>query len=308
MVALERFFAADQQPGSQWASGGVGARWINRRADGWADRRAAAWAATWRAACYELVRRSMLAFIASFSPAAQAVAKERSVPPCRTYRNLSVLMNLKKYIDHLEAANSERDIKAIKESLKPFKLAYNDLIVQTRTGLDSLKKATKNARKLAAREAGPQKQASKQANFWEKVAELAKPLATLNWGDYKVSDALTDPVLLAGLPTELFEESGMIAKTAHAFSIKFKASPLRTTEGKGERVLKGESLKSFMENVVDKTVLKGSYLEVQKMQAEMAHPAFIFYSTSSLSPHPLAPPPRHSVSFITSYRPPCHRS
>ena len=86
--------------------------------------------------------RMVKSFVASFRNGAV-------MPPCRSYRNFMALSEFSVYFERIAEAKTEADIKNVKDEMKPFKAALNDLVTQSRNASVALCNALKGAKKSA---------------------------------------------------------------------------------------------------------------------------------------------------------------
>ena len=110
-----------------------------------------------------------------------------------------------------------------------------------------------------------------EATFWDKLPDVGKAVEVKEMQNLTVTDSCAAPFIIVNLEAEWFAKEGNPIKGLSSFAEKFKVSPLRTTDGKAERKIKGDMLKEFSENIIHKVFLRESYLEFEKLQPDLAH-------------------------------------
>jgi len=193
------------------------------------------------------------------------------VPPCRSYRSLLTMNDFIAYFGKFAAAECEADIKTVLDEMKPFKQALNDLVSMTRNAVTALKNAMKQAQGKNNDKGKQASQASGLTALFERGVEKGSGLPIMDIGAGATPlTSLAEPMLVTGLFNGV-DADGPLWAAIKSFKPKFENSKLRTSEGRAERLVKGDSLTAAM-SVADKVVLPTKCLNPKSMHAEL-HPA-----------------------------------
>jgi hypothetical protein len=177
-------------------------------------------------------------------------------------------------------------LASIKTQMKPFKLAVNDLVTMTRNALTAMKTAIRSGKKQkpadeeeARMDSGNR---SKTANvkdnldIFDFAAERGKAFETARCDVPRFPcDSITVPLLVSGLAEHatICREDGPVRLKANKFMEKFKKSLIRQTEGRAERLVKGDA-RVEIEQMFKQLVLGTAVLPFEKMHAELCPAAF----------------------------------
>ena len=216
----------------------------------------------------KLAYRGMKQFIASFR------SSKSAPPPCRSYRNLICLSEFEEFFARIRVAQTANELKLIREEMKPFKTAYNDLVGQSRNANLGLTRALEAAKKSAEKTKARTEKAkckgnqSVNTNVFERAVEKGNPISSIKFSDVVPRDIIAEPVIIKDIDVKAIKESAM-GDAISKFDTKFKASTHRKIDGRAERPVKAEAL-VLASTFCNQVVLPGSALAFDKMQAEMA--------------------------------------
>jgi hypothetical protein len=216
----------------------------------------------------KLAYRAMKQFIASFR------SSKSAPPPCRSYRNLICLSEFEEFFDRIRVAQTANELKLIRETMKPFKAAYNDLVGQCRNANSGLTRALEAAKKSAQKTKARSEKAkckgnqSVNTNVFERAVEKGNPIPSIKISDFVPRDTIAEPVIIKDIDVSAIKESAL-GDAISKFDTKFKVSALRKIDGRAERPVRAGALE-FASNFCNKVVLPDSVLSFDKMQPEMA--------------------------------------
>ena len=208
------------------------------------------------------------------------------MPPCRSYRNLISLVDFDEFFDKFELAATPADLTSIKAEVKPFKGALNDLIQTSRAAVTAMKSAMKAGIKQkgaddqeARKSSGNAKSIQHAINLFELGPEKGIPIPRVPLGGSAAvalpADCCAFPFILTGFLHDDKDTDPFIKlrEVVDKFFEKFRKSTIRLTEGRAERLIKGD-VRDIALDMFSKVFLGDAFLSFDKVHAELQPASF----------------------------------
>ena len=198
-------------------------------------------------------KRQLQIFLAGFS---QEGAKMRgtmgSAPPCRSYRLLRTMEDLKAWRAGIESAMQKEEIQSNKSRFNPYRLAVQDLITMAkaaevrlskavadkRAAIDAQTheaKATEDSKRKKGGGKGAATAASSDVHCWDHACTFGRPVVEYTFAQDACIDVDMAVPGLIKLPPETLPDDSPLAQTAEKLAERFKTDPARKSPGRAQR-------------------------------------------------------------------------